>query len=451
MKKNPKSIRWLYDELPEWVGEGIVTEESAGRLRERYGPPESGGGRRIFLIICAIFGSVLIGLGIILMFAHNWDQLTRPMRAALSFAPQILGLGLVAYAILRRGESVAWREGSATFLMIATGACIALIGQTYHVTDDLEGFLFIWMLLSAPLVYLAGASLPAALYMVGLLFWAGNAQPGWRWETGGKAYLCWPLLALMIPHIWQAARRDRYGARASLLGWVLAACLCIAPVIVHHEFAFHLWIVFYASLFVCMYLLGGQWFGEAPTIWQKPLQTVGSCGAAVFALVLTFKDVWRELSWRDDYRTLDFWNRNGWALTCDLGLTCAVFAAAVALFVMSLRRKGANRQESILASFVIVAALGYSLGWLHPSLGVWVALLMNLWLFATGVATIVLGVRRGSLLVVNGGLAMVSMLIVARFFDTDWSFVIRGIVFIILGIGFLTVNLIISKRKEKTA
>jgi hypothetical protein len=36
-----------------------------------------------------------------------------------------------------------WREGTATFLVFAVGAAIALIGQTYHLPGDLGSFLLI--------------------------------------------------------------------------------------------------------------------------------------------------------------------------------------------------------------------------------------------------------------------------------------------------------------------
>ena len=37
-------------------------------------------------------------------------------------------------------------------------------------------------------------------------------------------------------------------------------------------------------------------------------------------------------------------------------------------------------------------------------------------------------------------------MIVARFFDSDLSLIFKGIVFILLGIGFLSVNMVMSKQ-----
>ena len=49
---------------------------------------------------------------------------------------------------------------------------------------------------------------------------------------------------------------------------------------------------------------------------------------------------------------------------------------------------------------------------------------------------------------VNAGMIILGALIVARFFDVDMGFVVRGIAFILLGIGFLATNLILMKRAK---
>jgi len=75
-----REVRWLYTEIPTWVRSGILSEEGAERLRTLYGEPEGGRIRNVALIICAIPGSVLVGSGIILLFAHNWSGYLRTLQ-----------------------------------------------------------------------------------------------------------------------------------------------------------------------------------------------------------------------------------------------------------------------------------------------------------------------------------------------------------------------------------
>ena len=72
--------RWLCTEIPRWVRSGILSEEGAERLRALYGWPEGGRIRNVALIICAILRSVLVGSGIILLFAHNWSECLRTLQ-----------------------------------------------------------------------------------------------------------------------------------------------------------------------------------------------------------------------------------------------------------------------------------------------------------------------------------------------------------------------------------
>ena len=73
--------------------------------------------------------------------------------------------------------------------------------------------------------------------------------------------------------------------------------------------------------------------------------------------------------------------------------------------------------------------------------------LFNFYVFATGVALLVMGVRRHQLGTVNGGMLILSALVLCRFFDSDLGFVLRGVVFIALGAGFLIANFLLLRRK----
>src|SRR3954453_1354294 len=123
--------RWLLAELPELVTAGVLTEETAGALRQHYASQPSGEPRRIGFVLSAILGSLLVGAGIVLLVAHNWDFLSRPVRGAIAFAPLVLSQALAAFVLVRRSESVAWRETAAILNVAAIGTAIALVSQTY--------------------------------------------------------------------------------------------------------------------------------------------------------------------------------------------------------------------------------------------------------------------------------------------------------------------------------
>src|SRR6188768_1764553 len=148
--------RALLKALPQLVQEGLITAEQGERIRARYAAdPEQSSGR--MLLVFAILGSLLVGLGIILIIAHNWDDLPRIARTVLAFIPVLIGQGLVWYTLQRKPDVASWREGSALLLACGLCACVALLSQIYHVSGDLEGYLLTCSLLILPLLYLPGS------------------------------------------------------------------------------------------------------------------------------------------------------------------------------------------------------------------------------------------------------------------------------------------------------
>lgn len=430
-----KAIRWLYSELPDLVSKGILSGENAENLRNYYSEVDMQGRQRTALIVFSILGSFLIGLGIILLIAHNWMHLTRPVRTLLALTPLILSQLLAGWTIWRN-KSTAWREGISTLLVLSIGASIALVCQTYHIPNDAANFILTWMLLSVPIVYFMKASFPVIMYLYGITSWAGIVQ-----SEGGYAVLFWPLAALIIPHYWQALKNSLYGIRTIILSWAISICLCIATGIVLEEALPGLWIIVYSGLFVVLYLTGSFWFGEAPSIWQRPFHTIGAMGIFVLSFILTYKSPWEEIGW-SYYRS--YGKYHGFAAVSDYILAIVLIVSAISLLITCVRRQQSFKLLFGISS--IVAVIGYGFSGFGANI-VFSTFLFNLYLFILSVGTIASGIRNNRLGVVNAGMIMLMTLIIARFFDSEMSFVIRGIAFIIIGIGFLTTNLILVRRR----
>lgn len=432
-----KGIRWLYGELPELVSRGLLTEETARLLRDHYGDP--GEEQRIPLarIVISTLGATLVGLGIILLLAHNWEFMSRGVRACVAFAPLLTGQALVAYTIARKQRAPIWAESTGVFLALSIGACIALIGQTYQIPGDLGVFLLTWSLLGLPLVYLLNASLPAVLYMAGMTGWAI-----YRESTQGVPEWFWLLLLLIAPHIAIAYRQDRFGLRSTWLTWAFCATLCVATGVVLEKSLPGLWIVVYSSLFTAMYLGGVVWTGPSKAFWQHPLRTIGGWGICVMALLLTFEWPWREVGWYHYHSGIA---SDTLGLAHDLAVLALYTVVAVVLLVKVLG--SANRLPAILGVTPIVATLGFVMASAYE-LETPPMLLYNGYLLALGVGVTALGLQLGRLGTLNAGLAIMAAWIVARFFDSDMDFVARGIVFILLGAGFLGANLAMLRRRR---
>jgi uncharacterized membrane protein len=431
---NRKSgIRWLFSELPDLVSGGVIDPAGAGRIRSHYGEPEARNAVKTALVIFSILGALLIGGGVILLLAHNWDDLGRGVRAVLSFLPLLAAQSLALWAAWSGRRSAAWREGTGTSLMLAIGSSIALVSQTYHISGEPADFVLTWMLLGLPLVYLLDASAPAAIYWAGITNWAGI-----QWAGGTQPILYVLLMALAVPHFVLASRENRYAPRPALLGWVLVICLTVGTAFSLTRHTEELWILAYSGVFGVMFLAGSLWFGQGSSAWQSPFRTGGAIGATFLAWLFTFHGVWGHGSyWHTDLTGPNLWD----------GAYLLVLAAALVwLWAKSLMRKAYG--FLLLGAMPALAAICYFVS-RNSGYEVISAALFNLYLFGLGLLTVISALRQRKMAQMNLGLLVLSALLLTRFFDSDLSFLFRGVAFIVVGAGFLAANMMMARRVKE--
>jgi len=429
-------VRWLLRELPKLEAEGVLDAPAVERLRAHYSEQASGLGRRLVVAIFAVFGALLIGGGIILLLAHNWEAFGRGTRATIALAPLLATQVLVGWIVLKRFQSTAWREGSATLLALTVAAAIALVDQTYHTGGDLESFLWRWSLLLAPLPWLLNSTAVAMLFLAALTWWAGAAK-----VEGSQVLLMWPLAAAVVPHLIQVMRSDRRGLRAANLQWAVALFLCIAAGLGLEHRVPGLWIVVYVGLFALMIAVGANGRRDEDSLWRRPLEAVGVAGSVVLWLILSFDEPWGHIGWNHIRTTEEF---HAAASRFDVLLAIGLPLAAIAAMGLLLDRKR-DRLSLLWGLSVPLVAVVWPLTAATDSKWIGMAA-FNLLLFVVGLATLAEGVGRRSLGTVNLGMMVVAMLVVVRFFDSEVGFILKGIAFIVVGTGFLAANVVLSRR-----
>ena len=434
MAKRP--VRWLLGELPKLEAEGVIDGAAAERIRAHYPEPAAFSSSRLAVAVFAVFGALLIGSGVILLLAHNWEHLGRGTRAAISMTPLLVSQILVGWVVLKRFGSTAWREGSATLLALAVATALALVDQTYHTGGDLESFLWRWSLLLAPLPWLLNSTSVAMIFLAALTWWAGAAK-----VEGSEVLWLWPLAAAVVPHLIQVLRSDRRGLRAANLQWAIALFVCVAAALGLENRVPGLWIVVYIGLFALMITLGAVNRRDEEGLWRRPLEMIGVAGSIVLWLVLSFGEPWRHIGWKHILTTDKFHQVASWV---DVLLAVGLPLAAIAAMGLLLDRRRHRLQLLWGLSVPLVAVVwpfvaATDSGWIAP-------VAFNLLLFAVGIATIAAGLKSQSLATVNLGMVVVAILVVVRFFDSGLGFILKGFAFILVGIGFLVTNVVLARR-----
>jgi len=432
---NHRAIRWLRAQLPELVAGGVITADNASAIERHYAAVQSRSPNFGFVILAGI-GSTLVGAGIILLIAHNWDELSRPIRCALAFLPLFGAIALGFFVLLRRNDSVPWREAAAIFDVVAVGTAISLVSQTYQIQGSFADFMRIWLLLSIPIVYLFRTNFGALAYIIGTTVWVIN-KSFWSSVQPGEAFF-WLFLLLVIPYYAIIARKGTSGwaFRTLSLALVVAGAFGLGATV---DFArTDVGAVAFAGFFALFYLIGMLWQKKSESL--NALALLGGLGIAVTAIVLSFESMWR-------LRSDVFWSQLGIEQQMATLMALLFPTAAILLAGYSFRR-GRTFYSIAAASIPFVAVCARLIAFLAGSSS-WAALLFNLYTLILGIELIVRGIRAESIARANFGLLVIAALAFARFFDSDLSFMARGVGFIVVGAAFLMANLLFFRQRKQ--
>lgn len=440
-------VRWLYDELPRLVERGVLDGAAAERVREHYGPaPAKADASNVLLAVFGVIGAVLIGLGVVLVLAHNWEDLSRPVRAGIAFGVLLAAQAIAAWAIVCKRESPGWIEATSAALAIAVVATVALIAQTYHLPGDLRNLLFVWAVLVAPLPYVGGSRLAAAAaWLIGA--WWIAAGPWWT-ETPGVSGWLVPA-AITAPFLVHLARRHAGEGRTALVGWAIVGSTLFALPRVAGPGDLGLWVPLFAGFLGSCLVVGERLESVGASAWSwtlRPWTSAGTIGVGFLTFLFGFRGMWEHGI--ADGPTAGFVETFGpWGIAWR-GAAAVALVAAPAWAVVGAWRDGRKASALLLAVPVWATA-----GWLFAREGlagtdVGMAIVANVAALALGVAACAGGLRHGAFGRANAGLLLIAATAVARFFDFDVSFVVRGLAFILVGIGFLAINVRVARRRR---
>lgn len=419
-------------ELQELVEANIITLEKAEEIKHYFAQKKSKPDNRL-TIVFGILGALLVGLGIILIIAHNWDDLNKVTKLFIAFLPLAVGQVICAFSIFKRPNSVAWREASSTFLFFAIASSISIVSQVYNIHGNLGRFLLVWMLLSLPIIYTSRSSVASLLYWIGITWYA--CEVSYFQYPQQTAYYYWLLVAAAITHYWRLMVSSATSNFTIFHHWLIPLGLTISIGMFGRD-ADGLMVVCYLILFSIFVSIAQCDFLSGRKIISNGYLVIGSLGTIALSLFLTFNTYWDWIS--KDNST---WGKS----EASIVLIVLVLIATVLMFVL-LRNKQWHQlkiKSYTYIFFVLLAIVGSGL----PALA---QILANLAVLALAVFIMRDGAEKESLGLLNYGLLTIAALIACRFFDTELSFVLRGLLFIGLGVAFFAANYwLIQKKKQK--
>ena len=358
----------------------------------------------------------------------------RTTKTFLAFLPALLGQLLCGFVLLKKQDSVAWRESGTAFLFFSVGATISLVSQIYNMPGNLSSFLLTWMLLCLPLIYVMRSSIASLLYLIGITYY--GCETNYWTPSYSKSYFHWLLLLTILPHYYSLYKKKPQSNFMIFHNWLipLSVIINLGTVVKTTE---ELIFITYFSFFGLIYIVGDLDFFTKQRLRNSGYKVLGFLGTIILLLILSFDSFWEALN-REDYLFSEV------ITSPEFFASAIVSLSAGMLLVLQVKNKSLNDIKPISPVFILFI-LTFIIGQSSPISAV---LLINIFIFAIGLLTIRDGAKINNLGLLNCGLLIITAVVVSRFFDTELSFTVRGGLFVSIGIGFFATNYWMLKKTK---
>jgi hypothetical protein len=421
-------------ELDELVANGIITPEVAENIRGYYKKENKpGGGVTLAVIAFGIIGALLVGMGIVLIIAHNWDTLSTSVKLFLGFLPLFAAQAIAGFIVFKQFKSQAWREATGVVLTFGVATAIAIVSQVYNLHGDFGNFLLLWSVLTLPIMYVLQSRISSLLFWMIITWHATEVGFGLFRDNSMPVYY-WALAAVAVPFYINLIRKTPDANSVSFHNWVIGISLTIVLALGDYPYGEDLLIPAYVTLFSIFMLIGQLPYFANRRLINNAWLIGGSAGTIGMLLFLTFV-------WNDGVnQPKEYW------LSVPMAIWVTLFIIASILLYIVGTKVGFRNVLSKSYTFIIFLLL-FLIGLYQPLIS---RALTNILLLALGIYTIREGAAADKLWKMNYGLLILSVLIACRFFDTDMSFVLRGLLFVAIGVGFFAMNFYMIRKRKAT-
>lgn len=431
-------LKWLEAETRVWENEGIISDEQARAIVGRYKhKAEEEHGSRLITVL-AVIGALLLGIGVILFFASNWQAIPKWVKVALILGSIIAANGSGYYLAFEKQTYP--RVGKSLIFLgsILYGSGIWLIAQIFHISSHYPNGLLFWAAGLIPIIVTCG--LHSILIQASLLFTAWTFTE----QTGFQNYN-WLFLPFAVGIIYLAYRlKSRIAVGLTLPG--IAIWLAIGSVISLKEgeikaVLFTILLIVQAGLLI---YAGGllQSLSQKFSPMRLPYKIAG--------LLLTLGGLYLiSFRWLVDgihYEPRDF-NFSAFYLA---SYAVTVVVALITTIVSLFRDRGEKHtfREGVFLILLVIAAAGLSVSAQFLSHTVFL-LLTNIILFLVITAVIVIGYQNREPVLINFGLVFFVLDVIARYFDFFWDMLDKSVFFMIGGVLLILGGTLLERNRRK--
>ena len=427
-----EKISWLHSQIQDWVRLGIIDAACGESITKLYPPQKSS--RSWALLIFSGLGAVVIGLGVILLFAYNWDKMDKFAKLATVFGSLILAhlAGVSIFTMTERFKGLG--ESLCLLGTMLFGAGIWLVAQIYHIEEHFPNAFLFWGMGAFLMAWAMPSLIQAALAAV--LFALFAIMEGSAFSTAVPYVFIFLLLLLPLA----------YRKRSSfLLAVILLSAACsILPMT--SSYSQQAMMVFFALLGIFIFYTAAGLVHQKFSGFENFSSVycfIGIAGYLLMLFILSFDDASREILKHPLPLKMNI--AFYWLLPFALSIVGWLAAGVVLVKKKTLKFYS---HDLLLMPVLLIFLCSYSFSitrcfdW--PVIGVF-----NLLFLVHCLMMMAKGCMDVKLIRVIAGSLLLAALVTARFFDFFESLAVRGTVFVIVGVLIFSQGFFYIKSKKK--
>jgi len=423
--------KWWNMRSGELVNSSSISRESSDSV-SKFFSRRDWKSREIYLSLVAMLATTLTLVGIVALLGEYWIDLSGGVQMIVGLIPMAAGYFIFYYAFNNRSDSKFLMEAACIFCMTMIGFSLVLEAFYFESLREPKLFVF-WMLLSLPVIYMSGSSFGALKYlglvylwlmvkatsMMGLVMMAmrndytdllGGAGAGASSDAGVWG---WLFILLILPHFFDHFDRPSFNTRKIVLGFLGMYYVynCALMMFVGHSF-FGI-----SFLFVCIYMLGKDYFSDGAFWWNRPLQSIVIFATVLASVIFSFEEVHPALLRSQGYNEGALSSSTGWFAMIVNYLVLFGLAAGAVVSVLN-DMKGDKKANLFIVGFPLVALVAIILdklteGSADYSLGAW---LFTIYIITMGIDYTIRGMKNNNYAATAIGVVILLIMINAKFY-----------------------------------
>lgn len=405
----------LPNEATRWVELEFISHEQKEKILNHYKKTENS---KAAYLAFSIVGALFIGVGVISIIAHNWDNLSKISRFILGILPLVFAQIIGFYVLKNRPQSKAWIEGVGIFWFLTFGVALTIIGQTYHLGSSVRDFYLAWMVMMFPVLFLLKSDWVGLFIICLLNLWFSEVE--YSNITDVKPIFL-ALFALWLVYYFYKIKFYRHLEGVTLLSYALVFTFLfnLTNFLPHGEF---LQIYTYVYVLTIFYYVDYLFFANL-SFWQKPFGIVSKLGLTVVILMGVGES--------DFSKAIELMHTH---LAIYTTFSLLALAGFIYLFIK-------EKNTDILYPLVPILLWLFSLHIsISPFYSILLAFILGFMIYHSSF--------KGEILKANFAMTILLIGLFIEFARNNLGFITQGVAFIVLGVCFLYMNVFIKKRRK---